>query len=71
MNDSNLVAAILGVFSFFFLIMLISVVIQRDNANEQLKEFKKEAISRGFADWKTDGELIKFIWKENPVAIEN
>jgi hypothetical protein len=51
--------------------MFIGVTFQRGAITRELKEFKKEAVSRGFANWKTDGELIEFIWKEKSVAIEN
>lgn len=43
----------------------IAVAIQRDNLQTDLSNFKKEAVSRGFAEWKVlEQDKTEFIWKE-------
>lgn len=45
--------------------LAFDVASQRDNLKTDLSNFKKEAVSRGFAEWKVVGEnKTEFTWKE-------
>lgn len=47
----------------FVLVAFFFVAFQRNEATESINKFKNEAVQKGYADWKTDGEKIEFVWK--------
>lgn len=65
MNDyTTPIVALLLALAIMVCLALI-VVSQRDNLKTDLSNFKKEAISRGFAEWKViEQDKTEFIWKE-------